>query len=74
MQIVRTNCQAKIKVPDSAAGKYAFPAARGEQEGCGEVTLYKISADYETKVLAAARQQLAKAGIRLAQALRDSFK
>ena len=28
----------------------------------------------ETKVLAAARQQLAKAGIRLAQALRDSFK
>src|SRR5437762_6522222 len=60
--------------PDSAAGKYAFPGGRGEQEACSEATLYKVGADYETKVLAAAKQQLAKAGIRLAQALRDSFK
>jgi hypothetical protein len=60
--------------PDSAAGKYAFPAAKGEQEGCSGATLYRVSADYETKVLAAARQQLAKAGMRLARALRDSFK
>ena len=59
---------------DSAPGKYAFPGGRGEQEGCGEAALYKVSLDYETKLLAAARQQLAKAGIRLAQALRDSFK
>ena len=60
--------------PDSAAGKYTFPGGRGEQEACSEATLYKVGADYETKVLAAAKQQLAKAGIRLAQALRDSFK
>jgi hypothetical protein len=60
--------------PDSAAGKYAFPGGRGEQEACSEATLYKVGADYETKVLAAAKQQLAKAGIRLAQAMRDSFK
>src|SRR5439155_9830850 len=31
-------------------------------------------ADYEAKALAAAKQQLAKSGVRLAQALRDSFK
>jgi hypothetical protein len=60
--------------PDSAAGKYAFPGGRGEQEACSEATLYRVGADYETKVLAAARQQLAKAGIRLAQVLRDSLK
>ena len=60
--------------PDSAAGKYAFPGGKGEQEGCSDVTLYRAGADYETKMLAAAKQQLAKAGIRLAQVLRDSFK
>src|SRR5437763_11673367 len=59
---------------ESTAGKYAFPGTRGEQEGCGDVTLYKIGADYETKALAAVKQQLAKGGIRLAQVLRDSFK
>src|SRR4051794_684863 len=59
--------------PDSAAGKYAFPGGRGEQEACSEATLYRVGADYETRVLAAAKQQLAKAGIRLAQVLRDSF-
>jgi len=60
--------------PDSAAGKYTFPAAKGEQDSCGEVTLYRVGADYEAKALAAAKQQLAKSGVRLAQALRDSFK
>jgi hypothetical protein len=60
--------------PDSAAGKYAFPGGKGEQEGCGDVTLYRAGADYETKMLTAAKQQLAKAGIRLSQVLRDSFK
>ena len=59
---------------DSAAGKYAFPGTRGEQEGCGDVTLHKVAADFETKALAAVKQQLAKGGIRLAQVLRDSFK
>jgi hypothetical protein len=60
--------------PDSAAGKYTFPAAKGEQDSCGEVTLYRVGADYEAKALAAAKQQLAKSGVRLAQALRDSLK
>ena len=59
---------------DSAAGKYAFPGTRGEQEGCGDVTLHKVAADYETKALAAVKQQLAKAGVRLAMLLRADFK
>src|SRR6266566_3027567 len=40
---------------DSAAGKYTFPAAKGEQDTCGEVVLYRVGADYEAKALAAAR-------------------
>ena len=60
--------------PDGAAGKYAFPGGKGEQEGCAEVALYRAGADYETKALATVKQQLAKGGFRLAQILRDSFK
>jgi hypothetical protein len=59
---------------DSGAGKYAFPGSRGEQEGCGEATLYRVGADYETKALAAVKQQVAKSGIRLFQVLGNSFK
>jgi len=62
---------------DSAAEKTAgskAPAGKGEPEGCGEVALYRVGADYETKALAAVKQQLAKGGLRLAQLLRDSFK
>jgi hypothetical protein len=59
---------------DRAAGKYAFPGGKGEQESCREAALYRAGADYETKALATVKQQLAKSGIRLAQILRDSFK
>jgi hypothetical protein len=38
------------------------------------VALYRVGPDYETKALAAVKQQLAKGGLRLAQLLRDSFK
>jgi S1/P1 Nuclease len=62
---------------DSAATK-APPgtpaAAKGAPDGCGEVALYRVGPDYETKALAAVKQQLAKAGLRLAQLLRDCFK
>src|SRR5438105_8408310 len=58
---------------DSAAGK--LPAGgKAEADGCGEVVLYRVGADYETKALAAVKQQLTKGGLRLAQLLRDSFK
>ena len=62
---------------DSAAGKTAdskAPAGKGEPDGCGEVAPYRVGADYETKALAAVKQQLTKGGLRLAQLLRDSFK
>jgi hypothetical protein len=62
---------------DSAAEKAAgskAPAGKGEPDGCGEVALYRVGPDYETKALAAVKQQLAKGGLRLAQLLRDSFK
>jgi nuclease S1 len=58
---------------DSAAGK-APSGGKSEADGCAEVALYKVGADYETKALAAVKQQLAKGGLRLAQVLRDSFK
>ena len=62
---------------DSAVGKAAgnkAPAGKGESDGCGEVALYRVGPDYETKALAAVKQQLARGGLRLAQLLRDSFK
>jgi hypothetical protein len=59
---------------DKAAGKYSFPPGKGEADSCGEVDLYRVGADYETKALAAVKQQLAKAGDRLAMLLRGAFK
>jgi hypothetical protein len=56
------------------AGKFTFPPGRGEADSCGEVDLYKVGPEYETKALAAVKQQLAKAGDRLAAVLRASFK
>jgi len=56
------------------AGKHSFPPAKGESEPCQSVDLYKVSADYETKALAAARMQLVRAGLRLAALLRDNLK
>lgn len=54
------------------AGKHTFSAAKGQP--CPTVNLYHVGPDYETKALAAVRTQLAKAGVRLAAALRDNFK
>jgi hypothetical protein len=59
---------------EQAAGKHAFPAKQGQTEKCPSVDLYRVGPDYETKALAAVRQQLAKAGVRLARILRDGFK
>ena len=59
---------------DKPAGKHSLPPAKGESESCGEVDLYRVGADYETKALAAVKQQLAKAGVRLAMLLRADFK
>jgi hypothetical protein len=55
-------------------GKQSFPARPGQAETCPSANLYRVGPDYETKALAAVRQQLAKAGARLARVLRDSLK
>jgi hypothetical protein len=59
---------------DKPAGKYDFPARKGQESSCPSAPLYKVGDDYETKALAAVRTQLVKAGLRLATVLRDSFK
>ena len=55
-------------------GKQSLPARPGQAESCAAADLYRVGPDYETKALAAVRQQLAKAGVRLARVLRDSLK
>jgi hypothetical protein len=55
-------------------GKQSFPPRPGQTESCAAADLYRVAPDYETKALAAVRQQLAKAGLRLARVLRDSLK
>jgi hypothetical protein len=55
-------------------GKQSFPARPGQAESCAAADVYRVGPDYETKALAAVRQQLAKAGLRLARVLRDDFK
>lgn len=59
---------------EQPAGKHTFAAAKGRAEPCPTVNLYHVGPDYETKALAAVRTQFAKAGVRLAAALRDNFK
>lgn len=59
---------------EQPAGKHEFPAGKGAKESCSSVNLYRVGPEYETKALAAVKQQLAKAGARLARILRDGFK
>ena len=47
---------------------------KGEKESCPAVNLYRVGPDYETKALAAVKQQLGRAGVRLARILRDGLK
>jgi hypothetical protein len=58
---------------EKPAGQYRFPERRGET-GCASVPLYRVGSDYETKALAAAKTQLAKAGTRLARVLAENLK
>jgi hypothetical protein len=60
----------------AAPEKYEFPAAAKGQPAitCPSASLYKVAPDYETKAEAAVRQQLAKAGTRLAAILSANLK
>jgi hypothetical protein len=59
---------------EQPVGNHVFPAKKGQESACPSAPLYRVGADYETKAQAAVRTQLAKAGLRLAAVLRDSFK
>ena len=58
----------------SEAGKFTFPPQKGETDACGPVTVYRLDIGYRDRAIAAVREQLAKAGIRLAVLLRESLK
>ncbi|MBV9200331.1 MAG: hypothetical protein JOY83_11495 [Alphaproteobacteria bacterium] len=59
--------------PVEAGGKFTFPARKGEAEVCGAVPLYRLDAGYRSRAAGAVKEQLAKAGVRLASLLRDSL-
>jgi hypothetical protein len=59
---------------DAVAGKRAIAARKGEPDSCGAVPVYRVDAAYQDRAIAAVRQQLAKAGVRLAFLLRLNVK
>ncbi len=59
---------------DAVAGKRAVAARGGEKEACAAATVYRVDAAYQERATAAVRQQLAKAGVRLAFLLRLNVK
>jgi S1/P1 Nuclease len=58
---------------DAVASKNAFPARKGENDPCGSVQVYRIDAAYRDRGLAAVKEQLTKAGVRLAFLLRENL-
>ncbi len=54
-------------------GKFSFPTRKGEADACGPVPLHRLDAGYRDRAVAATKEQLAKAGVRLAALLRDSL-
>ena len=64
---------AKDVAKDAVGGKYAFPARKGENDPCGPVPGVQVDAAYRDRALAAVKEQLAKAGVRLAFLLRENL-
>jgi hypothetical protein len=58
---------------DAVASKNAFPARKGENDPCGPVPVYRVDGAYRDRALAAVKEQLAKAGVRLAFLLRENL-
>jgi hypothetical protein len=61
------------RFPAEPNGKVSFPVRKGETDACGPVPLYRLDAGYRDSAIAAVREQLAKAGVRLALLLRDNL-
>jgi hypothetical protein len=59
------------RFPAEPAGTFSFPAGKGEADVCGPVPLHRLDAGYRDRAVAAIKEQLAKAGVRLAALLRD---
>jgi hypothetical protein len=61
-------------LPTEAGGaRFTFPAERGEKDACGPLQVYRLDTAYRDRAIAAVKEQLAKAGIRLAFLLRGSL-
>jgi hypothetical protein len=58
---------------DAAGSKYVFPVRKGESDPCGPVPVYGVDTAYRDRALAAVKEQLAKAGVRLAFLLRENL-
>jgi S1/P1 Nuclease len=59
--------------PAEAGGTFSFPTPKGETDACGPVPLHRLDARYRDRAVAAAKEQLAKAGVRLASLLRENM-
>ena len=55
---------------DAVAGRQLAAAHKGESGPCSAVPVYRVDATYQDRAITAVRQQLAKAGVRLAFLLR----
>jgi hypothetical protein len=56
---------------EAGSSKFTFPVKKGEKDPCGPVPLYRLDAAYHDRAIAAVREQLLKAGVRLAFMLRE---
>ncbi|MBV8504307.1 MAG: S1/P1 Nuclease [Alphaproteobacteria bacterium] len=59
--------------PPEAGAQFTFPTRKGEADACGPVPLHRLDARYHDRAVAAVKEQLAKAGVRLAALLRDNM-
>jgi S1/P1 Nuclease len=59
--------------PAEGGDRFTFPVRKGETDACGAVLIHRLDARYRDRAIAAVKEQLAKAGIRLASLLRDSL-
>lgn len=59
--------------PAEAGAQFSFPLRKGDADPCGPVPLHRLDARYRDRAVAAIKEQLAKAGVRLAALLRDSL-
>jgi nuclease S1 len=64
---------AVYRFPAESGGKFSFPMRKGEANACGPVPLYRLDGAYRDRALAVVKEQLAKAGVRLAVVLRENL-